>query len=160
VPHTRTPARAGLDLRLVRSIHRSGLLLSAVALAPGIAGCGSDDSYENRPRPAAPINVTAAITDDAISVSPTSFGAGPIVLTVSNQSASAQAVTFETNEIAGDAPGLRQTTTPINPRGTATLQIDVRRGTYQLRVKSRDIRPAAVKVGAKRPSAQDQLLQP
>ena len=59
-----------------------------IALVSGgfLAGCGgSGGDYSNEPRPPAPINVTAAVTDQRISVSPKSFGAGPIVLIVSNQ---------------------------------------------------------------------------
>jgi hypothetical protein len=140
----------------VRGIRRSGWLLAVLLLA----GCGGGADYKNAPRPPAPINVTAAIDDHGIRVSPDRFGAGPIVITVSNQSSSRQALTFETDELAGQEPGLRATTTPIDPLDTATLQVDVREGTYRLRTKSRAIRPASVNVGKQRPSAQDQLLQP
>lgn len=125
-----------------------------------IAGCGSDDDYANEPRPPAPINIAAAITDDKISVSPQSFGAGPIVLIVSNQSDAPQKVTFETENTPGTGPGIRQTTSPINPRGTATLKVDVTEGTYELSVDSSGIKSATVDVGAKRESAQNELLQP
>ena len=132
------------------------LLLLTVVLA----GCGSDDDYANRPRPAAPINVTAAITDSRISVSPRSFGAGPIVLIVSNQSSSAQEVTFATDELGGSEPGRTFSTTPINPRGVATLKVDVREGDWELSTGEDAIRSAAVTVGKPRKSAQDDLLQP
>ena len=89
--------------------------------------------------------MTAAITDSQIKVSPRRFGAGPIVLIISNQSSDAQAVTFETG---GGEAGIRQTTSAINPAGTAQLQIDVRQGTYELSVEDRRIRPAAVRVGS------------
>ena len=128
-------------------------------LAP-LAGCGGADGYANRPRPPAPINVTAAISDARISVSPHRFGAGPIFLIISNQSSSAQEVTFETDEIGATLPGRSFNTTPINPRGTATLKVDVREGDWQLRTEDNAIRAAAVKVGHARKSAQDELLQP
>jgi hypothetical protein len=128
-------------------------------LAP-VAGCGGGDDYANRPRPPAPINVTAAISDAHISVSPRRFGAGPIVLIISNQSSSAQAVTFETNELGASQPGRTFNTTPINPRGTATLKVDVREGAWELRTEDNGIRAADVKVGQTRKSAQDELLQP
>lgn len=133
-----------------------GAWLPALALVAG--ACGSDNtSYKNLPRPPAPINVTAAITDSQIKVSPRRFGAGPIVLIISNQSSEAQAVTFETD---GREAGIRQTTSAINPAGTAQLQIEVRRGTYELSVEDRRIRPASVRVGRQRASAQNALLQP
>lgn len=126
-----------------------------------LAGCGgSDDDYANRPRPPAPINVTAAISNSRISVSPASFGAGPIVLIVSNQSASAQEVTFATDELGGSEPGRTFSTTPINPRGVATLKVAVREGDWQLSTGDDGVRSAAVKVGKPRKTAQDDLLQP
>jgi hypothetical protein len=125
-----------------------------------VAGCGGEADYKNDPRPPAPINVTAAITNSKVSVSPQRFGAGPIVLVISNQSSSAQEVTFETNEIGGEEPGRTFSTTPINPRGTATLKVDVRQGDWRLGTKDGGIRAADVSVGKARKSAQNELLQP
>jgi hypothetical protein len=125
-----------------------------------ICGCGGGGDYANKPRPPAPINVTAAITNSKVSVSPQRFGAGPIVLIISNQSSSAQEVTFQTDELGGSQPGRTFSTTPINPRGTATLKVDVRRGQWKLGTKDGGIRAAAVLVGRKRKSAQNDLLQP
>jgi hypothetical protein len=76
---------------------------------------------------------------------------------VSNQTRSAQAVTFETG---GDAAGVTQTTQPIRPAGTATLEVDVPEGDHEIRTADRAIEPAEVAVGAPRASAQDQLLLP
>lgn len=131
-----------------------------VALAAVAAGCGGGADYANKPRPATPINVTAAIDEDGISLSPKSFGAGPIVMIVSNQTGKAQTVTIETDELGGSQPGLKQSTDPIEPRGTATLKVDLREGDYAVSVKGRGVSPAAVKVGSKRKSAQDELLEP
>jgi hypothetical protein len=125
-----------------------------------VAGCGGDSDYANNPRPPAPINVTAAITNSKVSVSPQRFGAGPIVLIISNQSSSAQEVTFETDELGGSEPGRTFSTTPINPRGTASLKVDVRQGNWKLGTKDGGVRPAAVLVGKQRDSAQNDLLQP
>jgi hypothetical protein len=146
--HTRT--RAG-------SIRRS---LAGLAVLAAAAGCGAETDYANRPRPPAPINVTALIDDRRVEVSPRTFGAGPIILTIANESSSSQEVTLETDEIDGDRPGLRQRTSPVNPSGTASLKVDVTEGTYRLSVGSERIRPASVDVGELRPSAQDELLQP
>ena len=131
----------------------------AAALAT-VAGCGGADDYKNDPRPPAPINVTAAITNSNVRVSPQRFGAGPIVLVISNQSSTAQEVTFETDELGGSKPGRTFSTTPINPRGTATLKVDVRQGDWKLGTKDGGIRAAAVSVGKERKTAQDELLQP
>jgi hypothetical protein len=129
------------------------LVLGAAA---GIAGCGADD-HANRERPPVPINVTAAIADGRIHVSPRSFGAGPIRLIVSNQMTSAQAVTLQTGR--GES-GVTGTTGPIRPAGTGTLQVDVPEGAYELSTDDRKVEPTAVRVGAPRPSAQNQLLLP
>jgi hypothetical protein len=136
---------------------RATLTLVTAAL---LAGCGGgDDDYANNPRPPAPINVTAAITDERVSVSPQEFGAGPVVFIIANETDEAQSVTLETDELGGDNPGIKQTTSPISPDGTATLKVDMREGTYEIRA-SGGIRPAALTVGAQRESAQNELLQP
>jgi hypothetical protein len=138
-----------------------GRVYGGMALAlVGVAGCGGGGDYANKPRPPAPINVTAAISNARVSVSPQRFGAGPIVLIISNQSNSAQKVTFETDELAGSQPGNKFNTTPINPRGTATLKVNVRQGNWKLSASDGGIRAAAVSVGRERKSAQGDLLQP
>jgi hypothetical protein len=131
-----------------------------LALAAAAAGCGGGGDYANKPRPASPINVTAAIDDSRISLSPKSFGAGPVVIIVSNQTGKPQTVTIETDELGGSQAGIKQSTDPIEPRGTATLKVDLRKGDYAVSVKGRGIKAAALKVGAKRKSAQDELLEP
>ena len=129
----------------------------ALVGALGLAGCGEREEHANRDRPPSSINVTAAIADGRIHVSPRRFGAGPIRLIVSNQTASAQALTFETG---GGASGVTQSTQPIRPSGTATLEVDVPEGDYELSASDGGVRPAAVMVGAPRESAQNQLLLP
>jgi hypothetical protein len=142
------------DMRFARGYR---LWVATLAVA-GLSACGADNaSYQNLPRPPAPINVTAAITDRQIKVSPPRFGAGPIVLIISNQSSDAQSVTFATG---GGEAGIRQTTSAINPAGTAQLQITVVRGIYEVSVEDHRITPAKVHVGERRPSAQNALLQP
>ena len=127
------------------------------AAAAGIAGCGDVEQHRNRERPPASINVTAAIADGRVNVSPRSFGAGPIRLIVSNQTTSAQAVTFETG---GDSSGVTRTSAPIVPAGTGTLEVDAPEGDYEISTDDGKIRPATVTVGARRESAQNELLQP
>ena len=130
----------------------------AVAGVAAVAGCGEDEDHANRERPPVTIDVTAAIADGRVNVSPRRFGAGPIRLIVSNQMPSAQAVTFESG---GDAAGVTESTQPIEPRGRATLEIqDVPEGEYAVATDDRGVVPAAVLVGAPRPSAQNRLLLP
>ena len=127
-----------------------------------IVGCGEDDTteYGNEPRPPSPINVTAAIDDRRVRVSPTTFGSGPVVLIISNQSGAPQTVTFETDEIGGDGGGIRRSTREIAARSTGQLEVDPPEGTYSLSASSSGIAPAQLEVGERRPSAQDELLQP
>ena len=125
-----------------------------------VAGCGGGSDYKNRPRPPAPINITASVSNAGIAVSPTSFGAGPIVLIVTNQTGASQEITFESNELGASKPGVTQTTEPINPRGTGQLKVDVTEGRYRVRAANADIAPATITVGPQRQSAQNQLLQP
>lgn len=137
--------------------------LAAMALTGAGAassGCGAEPEYADTLRPPAPINVTAAISDARVRISPRSFGAGPIVLIVANQSRRAQEFTLETAGGDGGAPGVRQTTSAVNPRGTAALKVDVEPGLYRLSVATMGVRPAAMRVGEPRPSAQDELLLP
>jgi hypothetical protein len=144
----------------VRTTARRSVALAALGAACAAAGCGGEGDYANEPRPPTPINVTAAISDSRVSVSPRTFGAGPIVVIVSNQTPAPQTLTFETEEIGGSEPGLKQSTSPIDPRGTTTLQVDVREGTYAVSTRDGGIEPATVRVSGKRPSAQDELLMP
>ena len=132
----------------------------AVLFASVLAGCGDEGGdYANKPRPATPINVTAAISPKKISISPKEFGAGPVVIIVSNQTRAKQRVTLQTEELGGNQPGLKQSTDPIAPRGTGTLKADIREGSYAVST-SDGPKAVTLEVGPKRKSAQDQLLQP
>jgi hypothetical protein len=155
----RTPGGPSARFSRVRTMPRRAFVFAAT-LACTMAGCGGESDYANKPRPATPINVTAAIDEGKISISPKTFGAGPIVMIVSNQTGKAQTVTLETDELGGTQPGLTQSTDPVDPRGTGTLKVDVREGDYSVSVKGAGIEPAAVKVGRNRKSAQDDLLEP
>lgn len=141
---------------------RAALRLTPLVVAAVVAGCGADDTaeYGNKPRPPAPINVTAAIDADQVRVSPTSFGSGPVVIIISNQSGAPQTVTFETDEIGGESGGIRRSTQEIASRSTGQLKVDPPEGTYRLSASADDIEPARLEVGARRKSAQDELLQP
>jgi hypothetical protein len=140
---------------------RSVLGLTATALL--IAGCGAKSDYKNNPRPPSPITITAAIIGQRVEVSPRRFGAGPITLVVTNQTRRLRDLVLESaSEPGSGKTGLpAQHTGPINPQGTASLKADLRQGNYTIRVKAGNrIRPARLVVGRKRPSAQNQLLQP
>jgi hypothetical protein len=145
-------------LQYIRAVRRMLVLVAAILLA----GCGEDEAadYQNKPRPPAPINVTAAIDNERVRVSPGFFGSGPVVFIISNQSTSPQTVTFETDEIGGSSGGIQRSTPEIAARSTGQLKVDPPEGTYRLSASSSSIRPAAIEVGERRESAQDELLQP
>jgi hypothetical protein len=144
----------------VRRTRRTGASLSAIAAALALAGCGATADSRTDPRPPAPIVLTASISDQRVSVSPRRFGAGPISLIVTNQTKTAQRVTLESVEKAGQGPGLKQETAPISPLDTATLKATVNPGRYSVHVAGDAIAPASLRVGPERPSAQNDLLQP
>jgi hypothetical protein len=123
-------------------------------------GCGDEEDYANEPRPPSPIVVSAAISQDRISVSPRKFGAGPITLIVTNQTSEAQEITLETDELGGEKAGIQQNSGPINPGDTASLKAELREGTYRVGVDGKSIAGAALRVAGERPSSQDDLLQP
>jgi hypothetical protein len=150
----------GMNARL-QYIRRVRLTFAVVALVL-LAGCGGDDTaaYQNKPRPPAPINVTAAIDGDRVRVSPGTFGSGPVVFIISNQSGAPQTITFETDELGGSSGGITRSTPEIASRSTAQLKVDPPEGTYKLSASADDIRPAEIEVGARRESAQNELLQP
>ena len=122
-----------------------------------VAGCGTSGTYKNLPRPPAPINVSAEIADGRISVSPTHLGAGPIDLTITNQTGATQRITLVPH---GGADGEKQATGPIAPRDTAELKANLSSGRYAVRVSGSGIQSVTLHVGRERPSAQNQLLQP
>ena len=125
--------------------------------AVAVAGCGGSSDYKNEPRPPAPIVVTASISKNAVSVSPTKFGAGPVTLIVTNQTGASQQLTVEINN--GQA-GFKGRTGPINPRDTGELKGNLGQGTYSVHVDGGNIRAEHLVVVKQRASAQNDLLQP
>jgi len=147
-------------MKRTSTIRRAATALGLLAAGLLGAGCGGDDTpYANDARAAAPINVSVAISDERVLVSPDSFGAGPINLVVSNQTDASQKLTLESDDTSS-APGLTQSTGAINPRGAATLKVGVDEGIYALRVDGDGVRPAMLDVGPDRPTSENDLLQP
>jgi hypothetical protein len=135
-------------------------LLTTVTLVTVTAGCGGGEPRTNEPRPAPLVNLTAAVQDDVIRVSPSAVGAGQIVLVISNQSDRPQRVTFRTDELGGTRGG-RTASSPVIPaKATGRLTIDAREGEYSVSVADEAIRAARVFVGPPRESGQDRVLLP
>jgi hypothetical protein len=119
------------------------------------AGCGSQTNYANNPRPPSDADVSAALTQGRIHVSPNKIGAGPLVMTVANLERRSYEV-----QLVPVAGGKSASSGLINPEGTATIQLDVEQGTYRVRVSRGSITPDLLTVGKVRKSAQSELLQP
>jgi hypothetical protein len=142
---------------LTRSIlraRRGGAVLVAVLAAISVAGCGADDEARSEQRPPVPINVSVQIGAERVTTSPTSFGAGPVTLLVSNQSGAAQTIT-------ADGPRLKRSVGPIPPDDTATVKLTMGTGEFTIAAEeSAGLDPATIKVGPPRDSAQNELLLP
>jgi hypothetical protein len=133
------------------------VVLTVGAVALSAAGCGEDD-FENRPRPPVPVELTGVIQEDKVTVSPSRVGAGPILITISNQTEAAHKVILEGERI-------REEVGPINPLDTTTIQRTLKQGNYEVRAGSaravaREIAPAELSIGRPRKSSSDELLLP
>jgi hypothetical protein len=143
-----------------RTLRGRVLILASVGATVLSAGCGDTESHKNKLKPPEPINVTASVSDKRVLVSPTAFGAGPIVLIITNQTARNQDVTLESDTTSGKA-GVQQSTGPIIPEGgTAQLQVNVSKGTYRVSTADDRVVPASIAVGRSRGTSQNELLQP
>jgi len=146
---------------------RIRIALLCLAAVLGLSACGSAGSpAASRPAPPSPIVVSAYVSASQVRVSPARFGAGPVLLTVTNQSPRSIAL-----KITRAGHTLARTA-PINPQGVTQLKVELARGDYALRagpagrrtdaqrtLPSR-ISAARLRVGRSRPSSGSSLLQP
>jgi hypothetical protein len=139
---------------------RRTICLTAIA-AMLLGGCGSAGTFANKPRPATVVNLTVYVNDHRVSVSPASAGAGPVLFIVTNQATRNESIDVQSN--SGRALA---TTGPINPGGTAQVQVNFQSGDYLLATSQAGstggpmIHPATLRIGRPRPSASNALLQP
>jgi hypothetical protein len=136
---------------------RAGALAGIAISAALAAGCGDDD-FAGDPRPPVPIGMSGVIQSDKVTVSPSRAGAGPIVITISNQTRRPRTITLE-----GETLVAREG--PIEPGDTATLQRTLAPGSYEVRAGSetavrREIEPALLDIGAERPASNNDLMLP
>ena len=134
---------------------------TCVVLVAGVAavasGCGTKD-FQNKPRPPIPIELTGVIQDKTVTISPAKVGAGPVVITVSNQTKAAHTITLE-GESTQERVG------PVNPLDTATIQSDLKQGTYEVKAGSsqavaHEIKPAQLTISKERKGSSNDVLQP
>jgi len=129
-----------------------------LAVAVGVpTACGKSD-FKNTPRPPIPLELTGVIQDDKVTVSPAKVGAGPVLITVSNQTRAAHTVTLE-GESVRDRVG------PVNPLDTVTLQKTLKPGSYKVsagsaRAVPREIKPASLTISKQRRTSSNEVLQP
>jgi len=131
----------------------------AFALACTVLACG-EEKFANEPRPPETLEISAVVARTQVTVSPTRFGAGPVELIASNQTAISQRLTLRSEWLATGADPLEQRTAPINPGDTASLKANLGEGIYSVSAPSETISPARILVGPPRKSATDRLLQP
>jgi hypothetical protein len=133
------------------------IALSAALAAAALAGCGSGSTrYANGNRPPKPATVTGSIDGSRVRLSPGTVGGGPLTILVANLTDRPQKLTFQT---ASRGLGIRSTAT-VAANDTGQMSVDVKRGSYELAVRDHSVRPASLKVGKRRPSAQNELLSP
>lgn len=145
-----------------RGARRGAAVAAGLLVTFGVSACGDDD-FENERRPPVPLAITGVITDRQVDISPDSFGAGPVVLTISNQTEESHRVALEGR--AEDGTEVSEVTGPINPRDTATIQQSLPEGEYEVIANSDgallpEIRPGEITVGPDRPSGSDELELP
>jgi hypothetical protein len=141
-----------------RATGRAAAIAICGLLALAAAACGTTEQRRNDPRPPTRIVITGSISTNRVSIAPRRFGAGPVSLIVANLTDTSQQVTLERADRS--RPRVRQQTAPINPRDTAELRADLGTGRYTVRVTGGGIAAATLWVGRRRPSAQNDLLQP
>lgn len=138
---------------------RATLLASGASLVLVAAGCGSDD-FANEPRPPTSVGLSGVIRDDGVALSPERVGAGPVRLTIANQTERTHSVTLEGEDVI-------ERVQQVQPQDTATIQKTLRPGTYEVSAGSRravdiedQIPPATLTVGPERESSGRTLLLP
>jgi hypothetical protein len=139
-----------------RSLGRTRAVLALATVGVLLAACGSPGNFANQPRPAATLQITAAVAGSNVVVSPDQLGAGEIELIVANETGSSQQVTLQKT-----TPGAQpEQTAPINPGDLTKIDTVLTPGEYTLSTGDAAIHEARLKVGAERASAQNDLLQP
>ena len=136
---------------------RVGACIALAVIAGLFAGCGGED-FKNEARAPIRVALTGVIQDDAVTVSPSKVGAGPVEITISNQTDAVHSITLE-----GDSITEREG--PVAPGDTATIQKTLSPGSYQVKAGStkavvKEIRPAVLRIGKERQNSNNDLLLP
>jgi hypothetical protein len=142
---------------------------AAVIVAAGaltLTGCGSSGGTPvSRVGPPNPLSVSVLITNSRVVASPSRFGAGPVLFTVTNQASDSR-----TLQIFRGRDMRVADTAPLNPQGSTQVSVVFNRGRYRLSVASRArteaqlnaarTKPLTILVGRTRHSSDATLLTP
>jgi hypothetical protein len=142
---------------------RTIAMLAGTALV--VSACGSTAPAIVNPRPAAPVNLTVYIDNSRVSVSPSTVGAGPVELIITNQASQTESLAVLPSGASAGQP--LANTGPINPQGTAQVKVDFTSpGNYSVATggggagAGSAIQAALIHVGHQRASSDNELLQP
>ena len=144
---------------MTRRIRAGAALACAAGMALG--ACGEDD-FENEPRPARLIEVTAVINSEKVDVSPEEFGAGLVHFTISNQSDAPTTMKIAPDRLLAGAPTqAEEETTEIPAGGVGTLEVAMNEGEYDVTAGADEgLKADRLVVGPERKSSQNDLLLP
>jgi hypothetical protein len=136
---------------------RIGACAALAVLAALFAGCGDED-FKNEARAPVRLALTGVIQDDKVTVSPAKIGAGPVAITIANQTDRERTITLEGESITEEQG-------PVQPGDTATIQKTLEPGSYEVRAGSKkavrkEIQPAVLQIGKERKNSNNELLQP
>jgi hypothetical protein len=140
-------------------IRIAALVSGAASVVVLVVGCGGGKDFSDKPRPAAPVQLSGVITPSGITVSPNKIGAGPVQILISNQTQQAHTLTLDGANIAPVR------TAPISPTDTGSITQTLGPGTYTVKAGSvhavaREIAPAHLVIGKARPDSNDQVGLP
>jgi hypothetical protein len=137
---------------------RGVAIFAAVAAAAFAVGCGEDD-FENEPRSPVPMELSGVIQEDKLTVSPSrDIGAGPFVITISNQTDAEHTIKLEGESVVEEVG-------PVAPLDTATIQRTLAPGSYEVsagseRAVRKEIAPASLDIGKERKNSNSEVLLP
>jgi len=145
-------------MSVMRQTRMRRVTMASAAVVVALAGCGGGSDFKNEPRPPVPLQLTGVITKQKVTISPNKVGAGPVVITVSNQTGQSRTLTLDGN-------GIQERVGPINPLDTAQLQKTLKPGRYKVTAGSEAataavIAPAVLLIGKERASGSDKVLLP
>jgi hypothetical protein len=139
---------------------KAALVAGGLSVALVAVGCGGGEDFANVPRPPSAVELTGVISDAGVTLSPKREGAGPVRITVANQTDRALTVTLEGEDVEARVG-------PVAPQDTAEIQKTLTSGTYEVRAGSSravniedQIAPATLEIGPERDSSDGELLLP